>query len=120
MAFGDSAIEFSQILANDTVVLISGKTSNRDDRVSIFVDSITPLNQWVAKIAKKVTLDIRDGAVLQDVKKAIVALPRGYTRVEMVLHGAEKTATVALPGGVELGATTVADLTALGIKVEVE
>ena len=120
VAFGDSAIEFSQILANDTVVLISGKTSNRDDRVSIFVDSITPLNQWVAKIAKKVTLDIRDGAVLQDVKKAIVALPRGYTRVEMVLHGAEKTATVALPGGVELGATTVADLTALGIKVEVE
>ncbi|MBS7386228.1 MAG: DNA polymerase III subunit alpha, partial [Alphaproteobacteria bacterium] len=54
VAFGDSAIEFSQILANDTVVLISGKTSNRDDRVSIFVDSITPLNQWVAKIAKKV------------------------------------------------------------------
>ena len=120
VAFGDSAIEFAQILANETVVLISGKTSNRDDRVSIFVDSITPLNQWVAKIAKKITLDIRDGAVLQDVKKAIIALPRGYTRVELVLHGAEKTATVALPGGVELGATTIADLIALGIKVEVE
>ncbi|MBQ2859149.1 MAG: DNA polymerase III subunit alpha, partial [Alphaproteobacteria bacterium] len=120
VAFGESAIEFAQILANETVVLISGKTSNRDDRVSIFVDSITPLNQWVAKIAKKITLDIRDGAVLQDVKKAIVALPGGRTRVEMVLHGAEKVATVALPGGVELGATTVADLVALGIKVEVE
>jgi DNA polymerase-3 subunit alpha len=120
VAFGESAIEFAQILANETVVLISGKTSNRDDRVSIFVDSITPLNQWVAKIAKKITLNIRDGAVLQDVKKAIVALPRGYTRVEMVLHGAEKVATVALPGGVELGATTIADLTALGLRVEVE
>lgn len=120
VAFGESAIGFSQILANETVVLISGKTSNRDDRVSIFVDSIIPLNQWVAKIAKKITLDIRDGAVLQDVKKAIVALPRGYTRVEMVLHGAEKIATVALPGGVELGATTISDLTALGLRVGVE
>ncbi|MDW3024256.1 MAG: DNA polymerase III subunit alpha [Alphaproteobacteria bacterium] len=120
VAFGESAIGFSQILANETVVLISGKTSNRDDRVSVFVDSITPLNHWVAKIAKKITLDIRDRAVLQDVKKAIVALPRGYTRVELVLHGAEKTATVALPGGVELGATTIADLMALGLRVGVE
>ena len=65
-------------------------------------------------------MDIRDQGVLQDVKKALIALPRGYTRVELVLHGSEKTATVALPGGVELGATTVADLVALGIKVEVE
>ncbi len=120
VAFGDSAIEFAQILSTENVVLISGKTSNRDDRISIFVDSITPLTQWVAKIAKKVTLDIRDGSVLQDVKKALIALPRGYTRVELVLHGAEKTATVALPGGVELGATTVSDLTALGLRVEIE
>ena len=120
VAFGDSAIEFSQILANETVVLISGKSSNRDDRVSIFIDSITPLTQWVAKIAKKLTLDIRNQSVLQDVKKALVALPRGYTTVELVLHGAEKVATIALPGGVELGATTVADLTALGLRAEVE
>ena len=69
------AIEFAQTLASESVVLISGKTSNRDDRVSVFVDSIVPLTQWVAKIAKKVTLDIRDGAVLQDVKKALIALP---------------------------------------------
>ncbi|MBR5625679.1 MAG: DNA polymerase III subunit alpha [Alphaproteobacteria bacterium] len=120
VAFGDMAIEFAQVLSTENVVLISGKTSNRDDRVSVFVDSIVPLTQWVAKIAKKVTLDIRDGMVLQDVKKAIIALPRGYTRVELVLHGAEKTATVALPGGVELGNTTVADFAALGIKVEIE
>ena len=120
VAFGDAAIEFSQVLANETVVLISGKSSNRDDRVSIFIDSITPLSQWVAKIAKKLTLDIRNQSVLQDVKKALVALPRGYTTVELVLHGAEKVATIALPGGVELGATTVADLTALGLRAEVE
>ena len=120
VAFGDAAIEFSQILANETVVLISGKSSNRDDRVSIFIDSITPLSHWVAKIAKKLTLDIRNQSVLQDVKKALVALPCGYTTVELVLHGAEKVATIALPGGVELGATTVADLTALGLRAEVE
>ena len=72
------------------------------------------------KIAKKITMDIRSQAVLQDVKKALVALPRGYTQVVLNLHGAEKVATLVLPGGVELGATTVADLSALGIKVEIE
>jgi DNA polymerase-3 subunit alpha len=120
VAFGDSAIEFSQILSGETVVLLSGKTSNRDDRVSVFVDSITPLTHWVAKIAKKITMDIWDRMVLQDVKKAIIALPRGYTRVVLNLHGADKVATLALPGGVELGNTTIADLTALGLKIEVE
>jgi DNA polymerase-3 subunit alpha len=120
VAFGDSAIEFAQVLSGETVVLISGKTSNRDDRVSIFVDSIIPLTQWVAKIAKKITMDIRDRDVLQDVKKALVALPRGYTQVVLNLHGADKVATLVLPGGVELGNTTVADLVALGLRVEVE
>jgi DNA polymerase-3 subunit alpha len=120
VAFGDSAIEFSQILSGETVVLLSGKTSNRDDRVSVFVDSITPLTHWVAKIAKKITMDIWDRMVLQDVKKAIIALPRRYTRVVLNLHGADKVATLALPGGVELGNTTISDLTALGLKIEVE
>lgn len=120
VAFGDMAIEFSQILSTENVVLISGKVSNRDDRVSIFVDSITPLTEWVAKIAKQVTMDIRDQVVLQDVKKALIALPRGFTKVILNLHGADKTVKVALPGGVELGATTVADLTALGVRVEIQ
>ena len=120
VAFGDMAIEFSQILSGENVVLLSGKVSNRDDRVSVFVDSIVPLTHWVAKIAKKITLDIHDGAVLQDVKKAIVVLPRGYTQVVLNLHGADKTATLVLPGGVELGNTTVADLSALGVRVEIE
>ena len=102
------------------MVLISGKTSNRDDRVSVFVDSIVPLAQWVAKIARKITMDIWDKNALADVKKAIMALAPGHTRVVLNLHGADKVATMALPGGVELGATTAADLAGLGIKVEVE
>ena len=73
VAFGDSAIEFAQILSTETVVILSGKTSARDDRVSIFVDSIIPLSQWVAKIARKISLDIWDASALGDVKKALVA-----------------------------------------------
>lgn len=120
IAFGQSAADFAQILSNDSVVLISGKTSNRDDRVSVFVDSIMPLSQWVAKIAKKITLDIYSKEVLADVKKAIVALKPGNTRVVLNLHAADKVAAMALPGGVELGATTANDFVNLGIKVEIE
>jgi len=120
VAFGDSAAAFAQILSNESVVLISGRTSVRDDRVSIFVDSIIPLNKWVAKIANKITLDIWDGAVLPDVKKALGVLPRGKARVLLNLHSGGKVASLALPGGVELGDNTAADLVGLGIKVEIE
>lgn len=120
VAFGNSAIEFAQILSGETLVLISGKTSARDDRVSIFVDSIIPLTQWVAKIARKITLDVWDKNALADVKKALVSLSAGQTRVVLNLHGADKVATMALPGGVELGPTTAVDLAGLGIKVGIE
>ena len=120
VAFGQSAADFAQVLSNETLVLISGKTSCRDDRVSIFVDSIIPLTQWVAKIAKKITLDIYNGNVLPDVKKAILALRPGTTRVVLNLHAGDKVAAMALPGGVELGATTATDFINLGIKVEIE
>ena len=120
VAFGDSAAEFAQILSSETVVLISGKTSNRDDRVSVFVDNIIPLNQWVAKIAKKITLDIYNKDVLADVKKAITALKPGFTKVVLNLHAVDKVAAMALPSGVELGANTANDLVNLGIKVGIE
>lgn len=120
VAFGESAAMFAQILTGENVVLISGRTSARDDRVSVFVDSITPLAEWMAKIAKKITLDIRNASVLTDVKKALDALPRGYTQVALNLHTGDRVATMALPGGVELAANTAGDLAALGIKVDIE
>ena len=120
VAFGQSSVEFAQILAKETLVLLSGKTSCRDDRVSIFVDSIMPLTQWVAKIAKKITLDVYDGAVLADVKKALLALRPGPTRVILNLHAGDKVASMALQRGVELGATTATDFTNLGLRVEIE
>ena len=120
VAFGDAAAEFAQILSKETVVFISGKYSNRDDRVSVFVDSITPLTQWVAKIANKITLDIYDQSVLQNVKKALAALKPGLTKVVLNLHTGDKVAAMALKGGVELGATTANDFVNLGIRVGIE
>ena len=120
IAFGQSAIDFAQILSTESIVILSGKSSNHDDRVSVFVDSITPLSQWVAKITKKMTLDIYDRSVLPSVKKALTSLKSGNTRVVLNLHGADKVAAMALPTGVELGATTATDLSNLGIKVNIE
>ena len=120
VAFGEASIDLSQILNSETEVVISGKTSVRDDRISIFVDSIIPLNQWVAKIAKTITIDIHDKAVLADVKKALSVLAPGYTKIVLNLHSADKTAAIALKSTMELGATTAKDLTALGTKVTIE
>jgi len=120
VAFGDSAIELARILEGESVVLITGKTSKRDDRVSIFVDSIVPLAQWVAKIAKKVTLHISNGKVLPNVKKSLTSLPKGPTKVELHIHSGDAVTKIRLGNGVELGTTTAADMGALGIKMEIE
>ena len=92
----------------------------RDDRVSVFMDSIIPLAQWVAKIAKTMTLDIRDKSVLENVKKVIAGLPSGNTKVILNLYSDNKSVSLALKNSVELGATTAKDLSALGIKVDIE
>ena len=120
VAFGDSAAEFSHILSSENVVLLSGRVSNRDDRVSIFVDSITSFNLWIAKSAKKMTLDIRNQSVLSDVKKALDTLSNGNTKVILNLHSDGKSATLSLPRLVELTPTTVDDLSGFGIKVGIE
>lgn len=120
IAFGQSAIEFSQILDKETVVLLSGKVSNKDDRVSVFVDSIIPLSQWVARIAKKITLEITNQNVLKDIKKALSALPKGDTKVVLNLHTGAKVVSMALPKGVILDGNTAKDFIALGIKVGLE
>ncbi len=120
VAFGDAVANLMGVLASETEVVMSGRLSNRDDRVSVFVDSIIPLAQWVAGIAKKITLDIRNQSVLQDVKKALSTLPTGGTRVALNLYSGGKKTTMELKGGVELGKNTIADFTGLGIKVAIE
>ena len=120
VAFGENSFDLAQQLSNETEVVISGKTSIRDDRVSIFVDSIIPLTKWVAKIAKTVTIDVHNQSVLPDVKKALMTLPYGQTQVILNLYSNGKMASLVLKNTIELGATTAKDLTALGTKVTIE
>lgn len=120
VAFGDAVTNLMGVLATETEVVISGRLSNRDDRVSLFVDSIIPLNQWVAEIADKIILDIRKQSVLTDVKKALSTLPAGKTKVALNLYSGGKKTTVELKGGVALGKNTIKDFVGLGIKVEIE
>ncbi len=120
VAFGENSFELAQQLGNETEVIIVGKTSVRDERISIFVDSIIPLTKWVARIAKKITIDIRNQSVLPNIKKALSALQPGHTQVVLNLYSNGKSASLVLKNMVELGATTAKDLTALGTKVTIE
>jgi DNA polymerase-3 subunit alpha len=119
VAFGENAAEFAQMLSSESVVLLAGKVSNRDDRVSVFVDSIIPLADWVAKTARKMTLDVRDQSVLPDVKKILDSLPNGNTRVVLNLHNG-KVVTLSLPKTIELMPTTAQDLSGFGVRVDID
>lgn len=121
VAFGSSAFEFAQILSGANVVILNGKTSNRDDRVSIFVDSIIPFDEWVAKIAAKMIVEIKNKDALPEVKKILAKLKLGCTYIEFLLHvNGGKIAKMKLPKTFELNSSTVSDLNALGVKVEMK
>lgn len=120
VAFGDNVTNLAPILSTENAVIIAGRISNRDDRVSIFADSIIPLTQWVAQIAKKLTLEIHNKNVLSDIKKSLTTLPAGKTKVVLNLYSGDKKTALELKGGVELGKNTIGDFTALGIKVNIE
>ena len=78
-----------------------------------------PLAKWVAKIAKRITIDVNDKNILPDIKKALAALRPGHTQIVLNLHGA-KNASLLLKNTVELDSNTAKDLTALGTKVTIE
>lgn len=120
VAFGDNVTNLAPILSTENAVVIAGRISNRDDRVSIFADSIIPLTQWVAQIAKKLTLEIHNKNVLSDIKKSLTTLPAGKTKVVLNLYSGDKKTALELKGGVELGKNTIGDFTGLGIKVSIE
>ncbi|MDR0803851.1 MAG: DNA polymerase III subunit alpha [Rickettsiales bacterium] len=116
VAFGDSAIEFANILARESVVIINGRASARDDTVSIFIDGISPISAWVSGAVKKLTLNISDTEVLPGLKGLIDSLPNGNTRI--VLRIGENS--LAIPRSVRLNETIVSDMSQLGIKIEME
>jgi len=119
VAFGDSVPAIAGMLANESLVLLSGRVATRDDSMSLFVDSVQPLANWIAGAAKKLTLDIYRQEVLADVKKTLDGLRPGNTKILINIHG-EKSVSLALPRSVALSPTIGADMNALGVKAVIE
>jgi DNA polymerase-3 subunit alpha len=120
VCFGDTVAPVVGVLQNDNMVLLRGRVSVRDDNVSMFVDGVMPLHQWIADVAKKITLDVAGTERLADIKGLIDGLPNGGTKVFLNLTTGEKTTMLALPRPVRMSATIADDLSALGVKVSIE
>ena len=119
VVFGDSVPQIATMLSAESLVLISGRTSVRDDSVSVFVDSVQPLTSWIAGVARELTLDVSRAESLPDLKKVLDGLRPGNTKVTINIHG-EKSVSLALPRGVLVSPTIVGDANALGVKATIE
>jgi DNA polymerase-3 subunit alpha len=120
VVFGDSVGPIANVLQNESLVLLSGRAAVRDESVSFFVDSVQPLSQWIAGAAIKLTLDVSKQETLSDVKKILDGLKPGQTKVNINIHGADKTAVIALPRGVALSPTITTDLGSIGVRAIIE
>jgi DNA polymerase-3 subunit alpha len=120
VVFGDGVASMAQILDKENLVLISGSAAVRDDSVSMFVDSVQPLANWIASVAVKLTLTVSKQEVLPDLKKLLDSLPAGHTKVVININGADRNMTIALPRNVTLTPTIANDLLALDIKSVIE
>lgn len=120
VCFGDTVANVTSVLAAEPMVLLRGRVSVRDDRVSIFLDSAIPLTEWIASVAKKITLDISESQRLADVKQVLDGLPAGGTKVFLNIHSNDKTTMLALPKHVRLSATITDNLSAMGVRAVIE
>jgi DNA polymerase-3 subunit alpha len=121
VAFGDGVFELEEVLKEHGTVVISGRTAVRDDNsVSLFADAIIPITEWASMAMKKMTLTVADKSRLTDLKQIVDALPNGVGKITMKIRDGGKEATLALPRGIRTGPNTMADLSALGVKVEIE
>ena len=107
VAFGDGVFELENILKENGSVVIAGRTAVREDNsVSLFVDTIIPIDEWAAMSAKKITLSIRDKTRMAELKALVDALPNGLAKMTLkILDGAKDT---------------MSKLSGLGIKAEIE
>lgn len=120
VCFGDTVSSIVPTLQKENMVLLRGRVSVRDDNVSMFVDNVIPLNQWIADVAKKITLEVAGSERLVDIKNLIDGLPNGGTKVSLNLTANGKTTNLALPRSVRLSNTISEDMNALGVKVIIE
>ncbi|MCL1892089.1 MAG: DNA polymerase III subunit alpha [Alphaproteobacteria bacterium] len=120
VCFGDTIYGVMQVLQNESIVLLRGRVNVRDDRVSLFVDSVIPLTQWIASVAQKITLEMKAQERLADIKQLIDSLPNGRAKVFLSIGANGKATTLALPRAVALTPTIADDLSALGVRVTIE
>ena len=120
VCFGNTVQPVVDVLQKDNMVLLRGRVSVRDDNVSMFVDTVIPLTQWIAGVAKKIVLDVSGQTRLPDIKNLIDGLPNGETKVVINLNANGKITSLALPRGVRLSDTITEDMNALGVKVSIE
>ncbi|MDR0967628.1 MAG: DNA polymerase III subunit alpha [Rickettsiales bacterium] len=119
VCFGFSVDEVVPIIKENNMVILRGQASVRDDKVSIFVDSAMPFNQWVANSAQKIILTANNAERLGDMKNLLDNLSSGDTEVILDIISNGKTTRIRLPRGVRMAATTPEDLSALGIRVDI-
>ncbi|MGI5846110.1 MAG: DNA polymerase III subunit alpha [Alphaproteobacteria bacterium] len=120
VCFGDTVSSVVSVLQKENMVLLQGRASVRDNSVSMFVDNVIPLSQWIADIAKKITLEVNNSEYLTDIKNLINNLPKGETKVYLKITTNGKTINLALPQSVYIGNTISDDMNALGVKVLIE
>jgi DNA polymerase III alpha subunit len=120
VCFGDTVSSVTPILQKENMVLLRGRVSVRDDSVSMFVDNVIPLSQWIADVAKKITLDVVGSERLSDIKNLIDGLPNGGTKVCLNLTTNGKTTSLVLPRSIRLSNTISEDMNSFGVKILID
>lgn len=121
VAFGESVFALETTLRESATVVIAGRTGVREDNsVSLFVDTIIPIEEWAATVLKKMIITITDKSKMPDLKRLIDALPNGLAKITMKISDGEREAVLALPRGIRMLPDTMMNLSTLGIKTEIE
>lgn len=118
VSFGNNLDQLYNILDSNKLVMLFARTSVRDERVSIMVDRVVPLADWIAAEVSSVALEIFEDSALADLQTILGALQPGLVKIKLSINSGGKITTIILKNTYRLAADSLESLARLSPKME--
>jgi DNA polymerase III alpha subunit len=118
VSFAQNMNQIYNTLDGNKLAMLFARTAVRDERVSIMVDRVMPLADWVAGEISGISMEIHDAAILTDLQTMLAALGNGHTRIKLSVHSGGKITTITLPKSYHMTAEVLESMAKLSPKME--
>ncbi|MCL2629675.1 MAG: DNA polymerase III subunit alpha [Alphaproteobacteria bacterium] len=118
VSFSDNINQIFDTMDGGKLVMLAARVSIRDERASIMIDRVIPLEDWIANEVSSITLEIHSEDTVKDLQSVLAPLASGLVKIKLVIHSGAKITTVVLPKTYRMTAVALDSMTKLSPKMD--